>query len=169
MGFMRFQENKAMVGVVIALLLLFAVSVFFYNRTLNDLAAGSCTDAPGACPHEKIVETQNAIIGVLLLVIIAMVVFLAYQLYWAKADGGKPNAEAPSAKNARKVDASALDADEKKVLEIVQAGSGSVFQSEIIGKLGYSKVKISRVLDRMEQKGIVERKRRGMANLVVLK
>ena len=163
---MEFRENRAMLGVVIALLVLFAVAVFFYNRTLNDLASGSCTDAPGACPHEKIVETQNVIIAVLLLAILAMVLFLAYQSYW-KAPA---KSEAASAhKENRKMDVSALQDDEKKAVEILQEKGGSAFQSDLIGKLGYTKVKVSRLLDRLEQKGLVERKRRGMANLVVLK
>lgn len=168
---MEFRENKAMLGAVIALLLLFAVAVFFYNRTLNDLAAGSCTDSPGACPHEKIVETQNIIIGVLLLVILAMVLFLAYQAYWKKPAETKADAEMPIAKlkATRKIDVSTLDSDEKKVAEVLREKDGSVFQSDVIKALGYSKVKVSRILDRMEQKGLVERKRRGMANLVVLK
>ncbi|MCX6773150.1 MAG: hypothetical protein NTV88_05285, partial [Candidatus Micrarchaeota archaeon] len=66
---MEFRENKMLFGIIALLLIVLAVSVYFYNGTLNQLAAGSCTDVAGAaCPHEQIVETQNVVIAVLLLV-----------------------------------------------------------------------------------------------------
>lgn len=165
---MDFTENRTMAGILAIVLILFAVAVFFYNQTLNNLAAGTCTDAGSNCPHEKIVETQNIVIAALILVIGTIVVWIFYQLY-AKKLSPHATEQKTAPKEQKKIDATALDSDEKKVLEVVQAGSGSAFQSEIVGKLGYTKVKVSRILDKMEQKGLVERKRRGMANLVVLK
>jgi uncharacterized membrane protein len=44
-----------------------------------------------------------------------------------------------------------------------------MFQSELVEKTGYSKSKVSLILDRLEAKRILERKRRGMTNAVVLK
>ena len=67
------------------------------------------------------------------------------------------------------VDTSKLDEDEQAVLEVVNAGGGSAYQSDVVKETGYSKVKVSRVLDKLEQKNILERKRRGMTNLVVRK
>lgn len=163
---MELQENRTLLGIIAFLLILFAVSVFFYNRTLNDLAANSCTDIAGeACPHAKVVETQNVIIAVLLLVIAAMVAWIFLQM--RRKPATEPiTKEKPAQK---KTDVSALDSDEKKIIEILQEKGGSAFQSDVIKGLGYSKVKVSRMLDRLEQKGVLERKRRGMANLVVLK
>ena len=170
---MKITENKTMLGIIAIVLLLLAVTVFFYNRTLNDLAANSCTDA-AVCPHEKIVETQNIVIAALLIVIIGMAGWLAYSAYSKKSDGKEETTEAAGTitkerYKPRKVDASALDDEEKKVLAFLQQRRGSVFQSELQVHTGFSKVKVSRLLDKMEQKGIIERKRRGMANLVVLK
>lgn len=67
------------------------------------------------------------------------------------------------------VDISKLEEGEKRVYELLKAAKGSMFQGDLIKQLGYTKVTVSRILDRMEQKDIVERKRRGMSNLVVLK
>jgi uncharacterized membrane protein len=77
----------------------------------------------------------------------------------------------PASKEERKfeADASKLDEEEKKVYEILKANNGSAYQSDVIKEAGFSKVKISRILDRMEAKGVAERKRRGMTNLIVLK
>ena len=165
---MEFAENKAMLGVIALLLLLFAVAIFFYNQTLNDLAAGSCTDAAANCPHEKIVETQNVVIGVMILVIVGIVAWMFLQTKKrpaAEQKGGQPEAKAKP----KKIDVSSLEPEEKKVVALLQEKGGSAFQSDIIKALGASKVKVSRILDRLEHKGLVERKRRGMANLVVLR
>ena len=57
----------------------------------------------------------------------------------------------------------------KRGVAFINGGNGSVYQSDIMKKTGFSKVKVSRVLDKLEQKGLLERKRRGMTNLVVAK
>ncbi|MBI2543268.1 MAG: MarR family transcriptional regulator [Candidatus Aenigmarchaeota archaeon] len=62
-----------------------------------------------------------------------------------------------------------LQDDERKVFSELTKNDGSVFQNDLITTTGYSKVKISRLLDRLETKGLVERRRRGMSNIIVLK
>jgi uncharacterized membrane protein len=62
-----------------------------------------------------------------------------------------------------------LQDDERKVYDLIVNAEGFMFQNDLIEKTGYSKVKVSRILDKLEMKGIVERRRRGMANIVVLK
>ncbi len=63
-----------------------------------------------------------------------------------------------------------LDSDERKVCEVLIGAGGSMYQSELITKTEFSKVKMTRVLDSLEhQRRVVERKRRGMTNLVVFK
>ena len=62
-----------------------------------------------------------------------------------------------------------LAGDEKTLYSFILNNEGTVFQNDMVKNLGYSKVKTSRILDRLEAKGLVERRRRGMANLIVLK
>lgn len=62
-----------------------------------------------------------------------------------------------------------LGEEEKSVYDTVVKAGNLMFQSELIEKTGFSKVKVSRILDRLEAKGLVERRRRGMTNAVVLK
>lgn len=62
-----------------------------------------------------------------------------------------------------------LTYEEKFVIEKIIEAEGSILQSELVEKTNYSKVKITRILDKLEAKGLIERKRRGMTNLVVLK
>ena len=44
-----------------------------------------------------------------------------------------------------------------------------MFQSELVEKTGHTKVKMTRILDKLEAKGLIERRRKGMTNLVFLK
>jgi len=72
-------------------------------------------------------------------------------------------------KEFKQIDLSKLDDDGKLVYNIIKEKEGSIFQSELIKETGFSKVKVSRTLDKLEGKGIVERKRRGMTNIIVLR
>ena len=170
---MDFSRNKTMMGVVAVLLLMFVAAIFFYNRTLNDLANGSCTEDASICPHAKVVEAQNYVIAALVIVIAVMAGWLLYNAYFAKPAQAEAAPAAPETKASparkRKIAAAELEPDEARVVAIINEGNGSVYQSDILKKTGFSKVKVSRVLDRLEQKGLTERKRRGMTNLVVAK
>lgn len=67
-----------------------------------------------------------------------------------------------------KVDTSKLDTEERKIYNILKNNNG-IYQSDLIKETGLSKVKITRVLDKLESKGIIERRRRGMTNAIFLK
>ena len=54
-------------------------------------------------------------------------------------------------------------------MEVLLREEGSVYQSDLIKETKLTKVKVSRVLDKLEGKGLIERKRRGMTNIIVLK
>ncbi|MFA5174387.1 MAG: MarR family transcriptional regulator [Candidatus Pacearchaeota archaeon] len=67
------------------------------------------------------------------------------------------------------VDYSKLDKDEKIVVKIIEDAEGTIFQSDLVEKSNFSKVKVSRILDKLEGRQLIERKRRGMTNVVLLK
>ena len=60
------------------------------------------------------------------------------------------------------------DSEQKIYRAIIEAG-GIIEQSELPEKTGLSKASISRALDLLESRGLVERRRRGMGNIVLLK
>ena len=72
-------------------------------------------------------------------------------------------------KSKKKVDLSNLNEDEQKLIGLIKENEGSMYQSDLIKELDISKVQLTRILDKLENKKVIERKRRGMANLVVLK
>src|SRR3989338_1084176 len=53
-------------------------------------------------------------------------------------------------KEFKDVDLSRLDGDEKKIYEMLKAGGGSMYQGDIIRQTGFTKVKTSRILDKLE-------------------
>ena len=62
-----------------------------------------------------------------------------------------------------------MQVDEKKVIELVINEGKAMFQKELMDKLEIGKVKMTRLLDKLEAKQFIIRKRRGMNNIVVLK
>ncbi|MDP7494684.1 MAG: MarR family transcriptional regulator [Candidatus Undinarchaeales archaeon] len=62
-----------------------------------------------------------------------------------------------------------LEGEEREVYRLVTEADGSIMQSDIVNNTSLTKVKVTRLLDKLEGKGLVERRRRGMGNLVVLK
>ncbi|MBT3582285.1 MarR family transcriptional regulator [Candidatus Woesearchaeota archaeon] len=62
-----------------------------------------------------------------------------------------------------------LNEEERKVIDELVKQDGMIFQSELVEKLEISKVKVTRLLDKLEGRGLIERRRRGMTNAVILK
>lgn len=59
--------------------------------------------------------------------------------------------------------------DEKAIVTLIIAEGGTIFQTQLVEKSGYSKTKVSLVLNRLEARNVVERRRHGMSNVIVLK
>ena len=69
----------------------------------------------------------------------------------------------------KEVDVYKVDDGEKKIYGLMKQNNGSMYQSDLIRETGFSKVKITRILDKMASKELIGRERRGMTNIVVLK
>tara|TARA_Y100000310_G_scaffold268673_1_gene281382 strand:- start:3542 stop:4015 length:474 start_codon:yes stop_codon:yes gene_type:complete len=63
----------------------------------------------------------------------------------------------------------ATEGEEQHIIQFIINHEGSAYQSDLVKELKLSKVKTTRLLDKLEGKGMIERKRRGMTNVVVLK
>ncbi|MFH0863054.1 MAG: MarR family transcriptional regulator [Candidatus Altiarchaeota archaeon] len=61
-----------------------------------------------------------------------------------------------------------LDPEEREVYRLIIESSGTMFQRDIVDKLGWSKVRVTRTLDSLESRRLLERRRRGLTNIIVL-
>ncbi|MBS3124728.1 MarR family transcriptional regulator [Candidatus Woesearchaeota archaeon] len=68
-----------------------------------------------------------------------------------------------------KVEVKSLEGEEAQVAALLVEAQGMMFQNELVEKTQLSKVKVTRILDKLEGKGLVERRRRGMTNVIILK
>lgn len=61
-----------------------------------------------------------------------------------------------------------LDGDERRMMREIVEAKGSILQRDLVRVTGFSDAKVSRLLDRLEQRGLVVRERHGMTNRVRL-
>lgn len=62
----------------------------------------------------------------------------------------------------------ALDGDERRLYEMIEAAGGEILQMNLVSSGGFSKSKVTRLLDKLERKGLIRRERHGMTNKVIL-
>jgi len=69
----------------------------------------------------------------------------------------------------KEYDLSTLSDDEKKIFLFIKDHKEGVYQNHIVKEFTLTKVQATRLLDKLEGSGLVERKRRGLANVVRVK
>jgi len=147
------QIGIALIIVTIAL----AVLVFLYSTSIIEASAQTC-GCEGGCPHETSLPIQS-LLGIIIIVVLA---FLSYSLITSSKQDTKIRKEL-----AKKINK--LSSEEKLVYNSLKEADGAMLQSELVDKLKLSKVKVTRLLDKLEGRGLIERRRRGMTNLVITK
>ncbi len=153
-------NTKYIGAIVIVFGVLVALLINSFSGLVTMINTGECACEAGGLCSQVPVLTQFYI-GYTMAAALAVVgVFLLIFGKRPVIEGGKEKWN----KNLKK-----LSGDEKGVYETLIGSEGFMFQSDIVEKSGFPKAKVSRILDKMEAKGLLERKRRGMANAVVLK
>jgi uncharacterized membrane protein len=159
------MKNKHAGFLVIGITLVFFFVVMSFNYALKQIVDTTCTHGV-ACPMHATVFTQEVIsyglMGLLILVGLFMIFFMKDETIVQEM-----KKEVSEEDKQKKLDN--LDDEERGLMNIVLREEGSVFQSSIVKETKLSKVKVTRILDRLEGKGLIERKRRGMSNVVLLK
>jgi len=121
----------------------------------------SITQVPGFFTFEDVV--------IIVVVSVILGVSGTYLLFIDSADKSAGRLVLEERKRRWREVAKTLKEDEKKVYHAIIEADGIIEQSKLPEKTGISKAGISRALDLLESKGLVERKRRGMGNIVLLK
>jgi uncharacterized membrane protein len=164
------METTKIVGyVVMGFALILLITLFFVKANVDEQAAYLC-ELTHSDPNLDISQcpAHSSNTSWLLTIAIAVgAVTLGIGAYLSFVAGTRKQIEGKT--EFKHVDTSSLDEDEKTVYGILKQSDGSVYQSDIVKQTEFSKVKTTRILDKLESRGIIDRKRRGMTNIIVLK
>ena len=156
------MENKTVGWIIIGISVIIGVIVLIFNLGLKNIVGETCTHGPTCTMYDTIaVQTwiSLAIAGVILAIGLVIMFIKPKEKIIVKKIKEKK----------KKLDLSGLNSQEKAVIKMLQEENGAVFQRTMMEKLEIGKVGITRLLDKLEAKQLIERKRRGMNNIVVLK
>ncbi|MCC7570734.1 MarR family transcriptional regulator [Candidatus Micrarchaeota archaeon] len=164
------MKNRNVGLIIIGIAALVGFIVFSFHQSLNAVVSASCSHGD-LCPMWGAIEFQT---NISIIVIIILTVVGLYLIFFGEEEKIitkiKRIKSAPKQKNITKeYMLKNLGEDEKQIFEKIIESEGSIFQSDLVDKTKFTKVKVSRILDKLEGKGIIERKRRGMTNVVILK
>ncbi len=162
------MKNRVVGLIIISISLLIGFIIYSFNRALTEIVNTSCSHGPECPMWGSINFHTNISIGVMLFVLL-----IGLYLFFFGQDEKiikqiRIVRKEKSPVNVEKVKKD-LSEEEKFIVDKIIEADGSILQAELVEKTNYSKVKITRILDKLEAKGVIERKRRGMTNLVVLK
>ncbi len=161
------MKNKHVGLLIVGIAILFFLLIFSFNNALNEIFAATCTDKnipyDENCPVAVTLRTQKIIGYGLIGLLISLGLF--FILHKEK----KQTSPNPLDEKDRKKLLENLDEEEKVIINLLQVHEGSLYQSDLIKETNFSKVKMTRILDRLEGKKILERKRRGMTNIVIIR
>ena len=155
------MKNRNVGFLIVGISVLIVAIILLFNAGLKDIVDETC-DHGTTCQMYDTISLQTN----LSLIIAGLVLVIGLFLIFSK-ESERVVVKRVKAR-AKRVDLSGLDVLEKKVVSILKRESGAFFQKSLMEELGVGKVKMTRMMDKLEAKGIVERKRRGMNNIVVL-
>ena len=156
------MENKNVGWLVIGIAVIMVIIVFLFNNVIKENIGLTCSHGP-TCEMYASLNVQTWISLVIVAVIFIIGIFLIFS---------KPKEKIiikTKKEKKKKLNLENLDNKEKEVVKLIQDENGAIFQATLMERLGIGKVGITRLLDKLEAKQIIERKRRGMNNIVVMK
>ena len=166
------MENKHVGYLLLGISIFVIFLILLFNSTLKEIIGASCGEVHGGelCPMNQDINQQTYVaLGVAgLLIIVSMVLIFSKPQKEIQKEIIVQTKTVEKKIPKKKIDTRDLKPEEKKVLEMIQ-NNKAIFQADLIEKTGFGKAKMTRIIDRLEGKDFVERKRRGMTNVVVLK
>jgi len=162
------MRQKTIGFIIVAIAVLIGLIIFLFNNALTSIVNTACSHGP-ECPMWGTIEFQTNV-GI---VIMIFVIGIGAYLIFSKDEGDSVNISqyVPKEINMESYGEVLKNSteEERNVLEKVIGAKGAIFQADLVEQSGFSKVKVSRILDKLEGRGLIERKRRGMTNAVILK
>jgi uncharacterized membrane protein len=162
------MKNKNVGFLIVGIAIVIAIIVAIFNFGMRSIVAESCAHGP-ECSMYGTIALQTWISLAIAGLVAVIGLFLIFSKEEKEIVVKKVKIKETVPEKKVKVDYSKLDKDEKVVMRLVEENEGTIFQSDLVEKTDFSKVKVTRLLDRLEGRQLIERKRRGMTNVVVLK
>ena len=161
------MKNKNVGYLIIGIAIVIGIIILIFNLGLKKIVGETCSHANCTMFDTIAVQTwlSLAIAGVVLVIGLFLIFSKEEKEIITKTKTVKVHVE----KKRKPIDYSKLMEEEKTIMKIVEEAEGTIFQSDLVEKTSFSKVKVSRILDKLEARQLIERKRRGMTNVVVLK
>ena len=157
------MKNKNVGYLISGISILILIIIIIFNQGLKSIVSETCSHGP-SCSMYSTINFQTYLslsIGVLVFLIGLFLIFAKeHEIITIKKVKEK--------QKTKKINLEGLNKDEKEVIKILQEEKGAIFQKTLMEKLNCGKVKITRILDKLESRELVMRKRRGMNNIVVL-
>ena len=161
------MENKNVGWLLLAVSILIIIFTFLYSDALDEAVRTSCFLQHGdvqSCEMFDSVTKQTYFS----LSIAGLVVIVSLFLLFSKQKEKLIVKKIKEKQIAKKVDLSSYRPEEKQVYDLIKENN-AIFQADLIEKTGFSKARMTRIVDKLEGHNLVERKRRGLTNVVVLK
>lgn len=160
------MENKNVGWLIVGIFVFIVGIILLFNFGITDIINATCSHGP-TCEMYDSVRLQTWISIAIALVILLIGIFLIFSKESEKVII-KHQTKTIVAKK-KPLDLKGLDKQERQAVELIEKENGAIFQKDLMERLNIGKVGITRLLDKLEAKQIIERKRRGMSNIVVLK
>ena len=159
------MENKNVGFLVLGISIVIIAIIFLFNNAMKEIVVQSCgAEHAVVCPMNQTRENQTY----LSLSIVSILIITGLVLIFSKQSEKIIVKKIKEKQKKKTLDLSNLRNEDRRVFSLIQENK-TIFQADLIEKLGFGKAKVSRILDRLENKNLIERKRRGMTNVVTLK
>lgn len=162
------MKNKNVGYLIIGISIVILIIIFIFNNALKNIVGETCTHG-ATCSMFDTIAAQTWLSLAIAGVIFVIGLFLVFSKEEVKIITKTKKVKVHVENKRKPIDYSKLDKDEKILIRVIEENDGTIFQSNLVEESGFSKVKVSRILDRLEGRHLIERKRRGMTNVVVLK
>lgn len=157
------MKNRNVGYLIVGIAVVMSIVIFLFNNLIKENIGLTCSHGP-TCGMYSDLNVQSWI-G---MIVVGIVFLIGLFLIFAK-ENEKIVVKTKTVMEKRKpISLEGLDSREKEAVKLIQK-KGGIFQAELMERLGVGKVGVTRLLDKLEAKQIVERKRRGMNNFVVLR
>ena len=158
------MENKNVGFLVIGIAIVMLIMVILFNQVIKTNISLTCSHGP-TCEMYDGLKIQTWISYI----IVGVIFLIGFFILFIKPKERTIIKTKKIQEKKKPINLDGLDSREKQVVKIIQEENGAVFQASLMEKIGIGKVGLTRLLDKLEAKQLIERKRRGMNNIIVLK